>query len=324
MRAFSEEAMRLHQMWKFKVATTFAWAAAALLVAGGASGQAAPRQVTPNPDAGGFAGVYGQVPASQAEFLSTPDSIKNAAATGAPSLVWEVLEHGEEVECLDCIPVVAPLLYASDSRTREIAAWWLRRRMFGVFGPGEVYSQTVQTLQSDPSPVRRADAAYALGEFLAPPGISTCATALTTDSDATVRAAAAFALGRLNSDGNGALGAALSDSDSGVKLAALHAAARVNTFSGLPNVAALLMDPDADVRRNALNVLDALDASDTLAAVTAVAQNDSDPTVRAAACHALGTFGSAATSAIPVLQTLSASDPDTFVRDAAQIAIQRI
>jgi len=316
--------MRLGQSSKFKVATTFAWAAAALFVAGGAHGQAAPRQVTPNADAGGFASVYGQVPASQAEFLSTPDSIKNAAATGAPSFVWEVLEHGEEVECLDCIPVVAPLLYASDSRTREIAAWWLRRRMFGVFGPGEVYSQTIQTLQTDPSAVRRADAAYALGEFLAPSGIAVCATALANDTDATVRAAAAFALGRMNTDGNGALGAALTDSDSGVKLAALHAAARVNTFSGLANVAALLMDPDADVRRNALNVLDALDASDTLAAVTAAAQNDPDATVRAAACHALGTFGSAASSALPVLQTLETSDPDTFVRDAAQIAIQRI
>lgn len=316
--------MRFGDMFRFKLATTFAWGAAALLVAGGARGQAAPRQVTPDVDAGGFASVYGQIPASQAEFLSTPDSIKNAAATGAPSLVWEVLEHGESVECLDCIPVVAPLLYASDSRTREIAAWWLRRRMFGVFGPGEVYSQTVQTLQSDPSSIRRADAAYALGEFLAVPGIAPCATALTTDTDPTVRAAAASALGRLNSDGNGALETALSDSDSGVKLAALHSAARINSFSGMANVAALLMDANPDVRRNALDVLDALVASDTLAAVTAAAQNDADATVRAAACHALGTFGSAAASALPVLQKLEASDPDTFVRDAAQIAIQRI
>lgn len=316
--------MRFGQMLTFKVAVAFACAAAAVCVAGGAQGQASPRQVTPNVDAGGFASVYGQVPASQAEFLSTPDAIKNAAATGAPSLVWEVLEHGEAVECLDCIPAVAPLLYASDSRTREIAAWWLRRRMFGVFGPGEVYSQTVQTLQSDPSALRRADAAYALGEFLAVSGIAPCATALTTDTDPTVRAAAASALGRLNSDGNGALGTALSDTDSGVKLAALHSAARINSFSGMANVAALLMDPNPDVRRNALDVLDALDATDTLAAVTAVAQSDPDATVRAAACHALGTFGSAAASALSILQQIEASDADTFVRDAAQIAIQRI
>ena len=37
-------------------------------------------------------------------------------------------------------------------KTREIAAWWLRRRIFGVFGPGEVYQQTVQTLADRPRP----------------------------------------------------------------------------------------------------------------------------------------------------------------------------
>ena len=55
------------------------------------------------------------------------------------------------------------------SGSREIAAWWLRRRMVGVFGPGEVYSQTVQTLQTDPDPVRRSYAANALGEFFVRP-----------------------------------------------------------------------------------------------------------------------------------------------------------
>lgn len=316
--------MRMSQISSFRLVAAFACAVAGVALPAGALGQAQPRQDTPNVDAGGFASVYGQIPPSQAEFLSTPDSIKNAAATGAPSLVWEVLEHGEEVECLDCIPVVAPLLYASDSRTREIAAWWLRRRMFGVFGPGEVYSQTLQTLQSDPSSIRRADAASALGEFLAVPGIAACATALGTDSDPTVRAAAASALGRLNSDGNGALETALDDVDSGVQLAALHAATRINSFVAMANVSALLTNSNADVRRNALDLLDALDATDALAAVTAAAQNDSDATVRAEACHALGTFGTAAQSALPVLQELAMSDPDTFVRDAAQIAIQRI
>jgi hypothetical protein len=49
--------------------------------------------------------------------------------------------------------------------------------------------------------------------------------------------------------------------------------------------------------------------------------------VRAAACHALGTFGTATSndaSAMAVLQKAAASDPDTFVRDQAQIALQRL
>ena len=52
--------------------------------------------------------------------------------------IWQALEHGEKVECLDCIPAVEKLLYDGNAKNREIAAWWLRRRIFGVFGPGEV------------------------------------------------------------------------------------------------------------------------------------------------------------------------------------------
>jgi HEAT repeat protein len=40
------------------------------------------------------------------------------------------------------------------------------------------------------------------------------------------------------------------------------------------------------------------------------------------ACHALGTLGDM--SAIPLLTKLSASDPDVFVRDQAQIALRRL
>ncbi|MBV9948481.1 MAG: HEAT repeat domain-containing protein [Myxococcales bacterium] len=284
------------------------------------SGSAHP--VTPDPNGHGFASVYGSVPASQAESLSTPDQMKSAAASGAPTLVWEVLEHGERVECLDCIPGVARLLYDRNAKTREIAAWWLRRRIFGVFGPGEVYEQTIQTLASDADADHRAYAAYALGEFFATPGIAACAQAIGTDAEPRVRAAAASALGRLNDDGAGALTMALGDSDPTVKLAALSSAARVNTFSGLSAVAAIAMDADARVRRRAVEVLDALHAKDTVVAVAAVAQSDADAGVRAAAAHALGTFRDS--SARAVLEALATTDPDTFVRDQAQIAIRRL
>jgi HEAT repeats len=281
-----------------------------------------PRQVTPDSTAHGFASVYGNVPADQAEFLSTPDAIKGAAANGAPTLIWEALEHGEKVECLDCISAVSPLLYDGNAKTREIAAWWLRRRIFGVFGPGEVYAQTIQTLAADADPVRRSYAAYALGEFFAGPGIAACATALSTDSDARVRAAAASALGRLNDDGGGVLGTALGDSDPSVKIAALGAASRINTFSGVSAVAGLSMDPDVTVRRRAVEVLDALGAKDAVVVVAAVAQKDSDAGVRAAACHALGTFGDA--SVVSVLQAIAQADTDTFVQDQAHIALLRL
>ena len=266
--------------------------------------------------------MYGQIRADQAEFLSSGDRILSAAASGAPSAIWEALEHGEKVECLDCIAPVATLLYDANHDDREIAAWWLRRRILGVFGDGEVYQQTVNTLASDPDPVRRSYAANALGEFLVPPGVVACAAAVTGDSDPGVRAAAASALGRLNDDGNGALGASLSDSDSGVKLAALTSAGRINTFSGVAQVAALVGDPDPLVRKRAVEILDSYQASDTVAAVLNLAQHDTDAGVRLASCHALGTFGDSSVQS--ALLTNLADRPDTLVRDQANIALQRL
>ena len=66
----------------------------------------------------------------------------------APTRIWKVLEHGEKLECLGCIPLVTKLLYSPTAKNREISAWWLRRRIFGVFGPGQVYSQVLKVLES--------------------------------------------------------------------------------------------------------------------------------------------------------------------------------
>jgi len=313
--------MRTGQMLKLKLALGGLATIAATFATLDARADA-PRPVTPDSNAHGFASVYGVVPPDQAEFISTSAAIRSAAASGSPTLVWEVLEHGEKVECLECIGAVAPLLYDANAKTREIAAWWLRRRIFGVFGPNEVYQQTIQALASAQDPLRRMYAANALGEFLAAPGVAACATAVVGDADPRVRAAAATALGRLNSDGVGALAMALGDADPTVKLAALGSAARINSFSGVAALAALTSDASVDVRRRAVEVLDALGVTDAAVAVVASAQRDSDPGVRAAACHALGTFGDM--SASSVLQTIATSDSNGFVRDQAKFALLRL
>ncbi len=268
----------------------------------------------------GTQALYGYIPPDQIEFLSTRDRIKRVAASGSMMAIWETLEHGERVECLDCIPSVEPLLYDANPRTREIAAWWLRRRMFGVFGKGEVYERTVQTLERDPSPTRRAQAANALGEFLAAPGIDACASAIHRDADADVRAAAATALGRLNDDGRGALSKALGDSDARVKLAALGSAGRINAFTDRASLVRLTGDNAASVRRRAAEVLGAMrvkEAHDGLVALT----KDADPNVRNSAAHALGQLRDA--RARGTLEALL-HDPDGLVRDHAAIALRRL
>ncbi len=142
-----------------------------------------------------------------------------------------------------------------------------------------------------------------------------------------MRAAAASALGRLNDDGAGALAMGLGDASASVTLASLASISRINSFSGVSSIAALTGHASVEVRRRAVEVLDALDATDSVDVVAAAAKNDTDAGVRAAACHALGTFGSATSndaSAVAVLHTLQTTDKDTFVRDQAQIALQRL
>ena len=273
-------------------------------------------------DGAGTAAIYGAISPDQIEFLSTPERIKSVASGGAPLAIWEALEHGERVECLDCIPAVEPLLYDGNARTREIAAWWLRRRILGVFGPGEVYEKTLGTLKGDADAKKRAYAAYALGEFLLAPGIEACAAAVTVDRDPSVRAAAASALGRLNDDGQGALGRAMTDADSRVKLAAVTSAGRINAFADVANVARLTGDPDAKVRRRGLELLDSMRAKDSVASAIALAKGDPDADVRLAACHALGSFGDATAKA--TLEAIAKGDASTLVRDQAKIALRRL
>jgi hypothetical protein len=276
----------------------------------------------PTVDAGSVTAVYGNISADQVEQLSTSDHIQSVAASGAPMAIWEALEHGESVECLECIPAVSTLIYSNDAKTREISAWWLRRRILGVWGDGEVYQSTINTLATDASPQRRAYAAAALGEFLQAGGIAPVATALVGDTDEGVRTAAASALGRLNDDGAGALGKAMTDSSVSVKMAALGAAGIVNSFSDSVSVGKLLGDGDAGVRRRAADLLGSLHATASVASLAAIAKSDPDEQVRIAACHSLGEIGDA--SASSVLQAIAASDTSVLVRDMAQMALLRI
>jgi HEAT repeat protein len=299
-----------------KFATTALFAAAMAVLAGNDARSDAGTNVS------GTQSIYGNIPADQVEFISTPDRIKAVVASGSMSAIYETLEHGERVDCLDCIPAVQPLLYSSNPQTREIAAWWLRRRVFGVFGPGQPYQQNLNRLASDPDPNIRAYAADAVGEFLSSAGSDSLATAATKDTDGNVRAHAISALARMNDDGAGTVGKAMSDSDPRVKLAALTAAGHIHGFADGAKVAPLVTDQDPVVRRRAAEVLGTLHVKSSVAQLRGVAKSDADPQVRAAACHTLGRLGDA--SAKADLQAIAASDADGFVRDMAQMALLRL
>jgi hypothetical protein len=274
----------------------------------------------------GRAAVYQNLPSESLEDVSTPEAIMAVTESGiAPTRVWKVLEHGEKVECLSCIPEVGKLLYNSHPKTREIAAWWLRRRVFGVFGEGQVYSRVVGTLTDADAPERdRVYAANALGEFLSAAGIKHVARALIEDPSPLVREASAQALQRLNSQGpEGELAVAMGDGDEVVRLAAVRAALRINVFTGVDAVLALIGDESVAVRRSAADALGTMRVGDAVGGLIAMASADveSDAAVRQRAIWALGQIGDPA--AREVVQA-ALDDSDGFVRDAATIALRRL
>ena len=276
----------------------------------------------------GRAGVYSNLSSSSLEAVSTPDAILalvRAPSQAAPTAIWTMLEHGERVECLGCIPYVGRMLYDGNPRTREISAWWLRRRIFGVFGKGQVYEQTINAVtDQSQSELARTYAANALGEFLEGAGIAPVAQALTTDPSAAVRLAAANALIRLNNQGpNSELGTALNDTDENVRLVALSGATHINVFSAIDKVAGLISDPSAAVRRRAAETLGSMKVGDAVVGLIALttAANESDAGVRAAAVWALGQIADPqARSAVLGAE----NDADPGVRDAANIALHRL
>jgi len=297
-----------------------------LVLAAGAAAFLAPVAAAAEPSVhAGRASVYRQLPERSLERVSTPEHIMTVATVPtAPTEIWRTLEHGERVECLRCIPEVSKLLWDAHPKTREIAAWWLRRRIFGVFGPGEIYSRVVDTLNGGASEVRRAHAAEALGEFLVRAGVPHVARAAVSDGSAVVRRSAVKALERLNSEGPaGELSQAFADGDEAVRLAAVRAVPRINVFSRVDLLVARLGDASAEVRRAAAESLGALRAEDAVVALVALASPDREesPDVRAAAVAALGWIGDRSARGA-VEGALGDSDP--IVASAAAIAARQL
>ena len=249
----------------------------------------------------------------------TPERMVNAIRSASPTAMTALLEYGERVECMECIPLLEKkLLDSNDSRVREMAAWWLRRRPFG-YGRAAVSMRKV--VMSDADPTRRARAAEALGEFLDVGGLPMLEHAANADGDAQVRLSAVRALGRLNAQGgHAAVVAAMQDDDGRVRLAALDQVTKLSFFTDHAAIAGALGDEDAQVRRRAAQLSGHVRASDAVAGLIDVLNHDLDGGARQAAAWALGRIGGGEATA--ALRLAEATESDDGVHDAITIALK--
>lgn len=246
----------------------------------------------------------------------TQESMISAIHAGSGTQLFSVLEYGERVECQACVPLLeAKLLSSDDARVREIAAWWLRRR---IFASGAVMRHMKTVLATDTNPVQRSRAAEAIGEFMDANGLAALAESVTRDVDARVRESSVVAIARINApSGNALITAALADADVGVRRAAVSAVLRVNFFRSFDALVPLLADTDATVRRSAARAIGELRVAGAEATLAAVLRGDTNRLVRQAAAWALGRIGSGAARTALAEAT---GETDSLVRDAIDIA----
>ena len=209
---------------------------------------------------------------------------------GSPEKLKATLEYGERVYCAACVPLLEQKLLGSDNpRVREMSAWWLRRQPFAA---PYLMDKLRKLVRRDASPVRRARAAEALGEFMDPHALPELSEAALEDEAPTVRAAAVRGLARLNSDGAGAvLPDALKDSDESVRLETLGVLMSVGSFRDYTTLLPLLGDSSADVRTRAAKLCGEYRVASAETTLVAVLLGDPAASARKAAAWALGRIG---------------------------------
>jgi len=249
----------------------------------------------------------------------TPERMVSAIRSASPTGLTALLEYGERVECMECIPLLQKKLLESDKpQVREIAAWWLRKRPFGY---ARAAVRMREVAMQDGDPVRRARAAEALGEFMDVKGLPALEHAAMLDDSADVRLSAVRALGRLNArSGHPTLVAAFEDEDARVRRAALDQVTKLVFFADRDAVAARLADDDVGVRLRAALLVGELRAAAGRDGLLDLLAHDKDANVRKAAAWALGRVGGP--GAKTALQDAKTGERDPGVLDAIAVGLQ--
>ena len=148
----------------------------------------------------------------------------------------------------------------------------------------------VQALRTDTDPQVREAAAEALGEIDSPRAVPGLIAALGSEKVGAVRAKIAWALGEIDDKRSGAveaLGAVVRDPDAEVRRQAVWALGELEAATAVPMLIPALKDADTETRKQAAWALGEIQSKDAVEALTPVTK-DADVEVRKQAVWALG------------------------------------
>jgi len=148
----------------------------------------------------------------------------------------------------------------------------------------------VQALKTDTDPEVREAAAEALGEIDSPRAVPGLIAALGSEKVGAVRAKIAWALGEIDDKRSGAveaLGAVVRDPDAEVRRQAVWALGELEAATAVPMLIPALKDADTETRKQAAWALGEIQSKDAVEALTPVTK-DADVEVRKQAVWALG------------------------------------
>ncbi|MFP3999642.1 MAG: HEAT repeat domain-containing protein [Desulfobacterales bacterium] len=191
--------------------------------------------------------------------------------------------------------------------------------------PDEAVPVLIKALK-DPETEVRLSAARSLGGITESEreGVKGLADVVRNDSEAGVRRAAIYSLGRIKVSDSlvyESLAGALSDEDRDVRRESARVLAEIGaSASMLKEITAGLKDSDPQVRRNLLSALQGLDSADLKAVIHPVAQmlEDKDRYVRIQAVRAIGSAGPAGAEVLPALINALSDERREVIQEAAR------
>lgn len=247
-------------------------------------------------------------------------SISNAIRSNNRDTVIAEIERAEKLPCGPCIDLVMPLIDHEDAAVRDVAAWWLSKRVIRDKVRDDMFTRLVGT-----NSVAARNAAEVLGRFMHPDALMPLELAIHDDRlSEDARAAAATAVSTIGDfRGKEVLEAALTSESAVVRESAARGLRGIRGNVEAAVVVELLDDEVEGVVREAVLTVGALRE---LTAVDSLSKTVRDatlsPAVRRDAAWALGKIGDG--RARDVLQTVESSDESMLVRGAARAALNSL